>query len=101
MRADVKGCELLIETKTLSPVAPLSTFVSGFHLWRGKVSCKASAKILPSGSVCVSLSLYFCSQCCYLRPKLLHFIISILTDQTCEEMGCLKKLLLKADSINI
>ncbi len=53
MWADVKGCELLIETKTFSPVAPLSTFVSGFHLRRGKVSCKAAAKILPSGSECV------------------------------------------------
>lgn len=58
MPADVKGCELPIESKTFGPVAPLSTFVSAFHVWRGKVSCKA-AKILASGStgVCVCVCL--------------------------------------------
>lgn len=67
MQADVNGCELLIETKAFSSVAIRSTFVSGFSLCRGKVSCKVCSEGLlkncPRGlcvNVCVVLKLFKC-----------------------------------------
>lgn len=58
----MNGCELLIETKTFSSVAPWFTFVSGFSLRRGKVSCKLCSEGLlkncPRG-VCVNVCVVF------------------------------------------